>query len=124
VVFRELTPERKEELIEKVAKIIVKYGLSNIFMNIAKYTYNYYPNFIGQMGAYYLFPYSFLLGDVGPDLAQLIASDPKNMDHIIKRVNELETLTLMEEAEAARNRPDKPRRSFFSSLLGRLKSFF
>jgi hypothetical protein len=124
LVFRELTPEREEELIEQVAKMIVKYGLSNIFMNVTKYTYNYYPTFLGQMGAYHLFPYSFLLGDAGPDLLKLITKDPKNMNRIVERVNELETLTLMEEEEAARNRPEKPRRSFFSSLLGRLKSLF
>lgn len=105
-----LTPERVEELVEKIATAVVRGGFEDpirlVLMSFRGVSY-----FFGQQGLYFVSPYlTFVVGEVGEDFFLLI-QDKNNINKLLERIE-----FLKEEKEKLKE--SKPKKE---SFLGRLR---
>ena len=121
-----LTPQRENELVERVAKFIAKSDIRD-FLKMLISTYGL-TNFFGSFGFILAYPYAVgLLGDVGQDFTEFVGLNPVgNSQRILKRVEELE-LEYKNQAENmtgenARSQSETDGRSISARLVSFLRS--
>lgn len=85
-----LTPQRENEMIERIARFIAKSDIRDILKLLLK-TYGL-SSFIGTVGFIMAYPYATgLLGDMGQDFTELMGLNPVgSSQRILARVEELE----------------------------------
>ncbi|MDQ1280411.1 MAG: hypothetical protein QG670_1674 [Thermoproteota archaeon] len=119
-LFDQLTPEREKEIIEKVAQVVVNNGIQNlggILQPAYDYGYSYFGNIITTTTMIELFPFSFVLGDIGLDMCVFLQSDPKgSMERIMDRVRELNEEKKKEDAAKRVAMGNKSRMPFWKKV--------
>jgi len=116
----EITPEREEELIRKIAETIVKYGMGTPAILFLE-TYKPLTYIGSQLGIVYLSWVLPLFGDLGYDALALFEKR-ENVERIIRTIEELmKEEDLKEKEEKERRRREKGEKE---GPLQRLKSFF
>ena len=109
-----LSPERTEDLVEKIAQAIVRGGLEDP-IKLALMSFRGVSYFFGQQGLFFVAPYlDFLIGEVGEDFFLLI-QDKKNINRLIERIDELTKL---------KERSKKESKTKGEGLLSRLRKKF
>ena len=83
-----LTPERTEELVERIAQAVVRAGFEDpiklILLSFRGVSY-----FFGQQGLFFVSPYiTFLVGQAGEDFFLLI-QERENVNRLVDRIDEL-----------------------------------
>ncbi|MFX0205021.1 MAG: hypothetical protein ACFFDT_03480 [Candidatus Hodarchaeota archaeon] len=115
-----LSPERKQQVIDDIAKIIVNNKLTEMSKLMLS---GFIPTagFFGRLGFLFLFPFSIILGKSAEDFMLMMGENPnESLESLLNRINELEKTQLDDQ----KNNEKNPNESIIKQKLSKLKRFF